>query len=183
MLKVLGVGLPRTGTATLAEALRILGFKTEHHPKDRFSLWEPSPMPSNNVDALVDMPAALYWRELLEDNTDCRNACKLILTVRDPETWWESVKWHISKIHQSASMEHICYSDDLHSLLFGCPYPAEYWYKRRFAEWHLLVTSGVASDRLLIMDIVGGDKWDKLCPFLEVEEPKAEWPWLNKKVV
>jgi hypothetical protein len=34
---------------------------------------------------------------------------------------------------------------------------------------------------LLEMDIIAGDGWDELCPFLRVETPEAPFPDLNKR--
>lgn len=180
MLKILGAGLPRTGTASLCEALKILGFTAIHHAPDRMPLF---PYHSNhlpvecyaNVDAVTDAPAAMYWRELYK-----HYRCKVILTVRDPDTWWESIKRHANQIRTSHDIEHIRYTEALHSLLFGVPQPCEYWYKRRLREHNDMVLGEVRHRDLLIMDIVGGDKWDVLCPFLQVEEPEAKWPWKNK---
>jgi hypothetical protein len=120
-----------------------------------------------------------YQTEILEASP----GCKAILTVRNEESWWESIKWHINTIHQSANLQHIYYSDLLHCLLFGTAYPHKYWYTRRAHEWNLRVCETVTSTHLLVLNIVGGDKWHKLCPFLGVDVPDAEWPWLNKKVV
>ena len=183
MLKILGAGLPRTGTRTLYAALRILGYKAIHHTPTRMPLFPSGAERAlvsaayADVDAVTDCPAALYWQELLSDNSELQ----IILTTRDVHTWWQSIKWHTYKIRQSADMEHIRYTDAMHGLLFGVAQPCEYWWKRRFIEHHHAVRSTVPSGRLLVLDIVGGDKWDVLCPFLGVKEPDTEWPWLNKR--
>lgn len=180
MLKILGAGMPRTGTKTLCEALKILGFDAIHHAPERMGLF---PIGQNNgwaafddVDAATDSPAAMYWRELYK-----QYQCKIILTVRDVDTWWESIKRHANQIRVSANIEHIRYTEALHSILFGTPVPCEYWYKRRFAEHNAFVRGGVRRRDLLVMDIVGGDKWEKLCRFLKIDEPVGvDWPWENK---
>jgi hypothetical protein len=178
VLKILGAGLPRTGTATLAEALRVLGFKTMHHGPGHVPLF-----PSSNqlwpqydgVDAVTDAPASMYWRELRRAYN-----CKIILTVRESFSWWESIKWHANQIRTGSDIEHIRYTEALHSILFGWPQPCEYWYTRRFAEHNAFVKGTVPADELLVMDIHRGDKWDVLCPFLDVPEPDVEFPWKNK---
>jgi hypothetical protein len=179
MLKILGAGLPRTGTATLCEALRVLGFNTVHHAPDRLPLFPPLGLTWKRYDyceAVTDAPASMYWRELRR-----AYGCKIILTVREPDNWWESIKWHANQIRTGENIEHIRYTETLHSLLFGCPMPSEYWYKRRFAEHNAFIKGTVPKDELLVMDIVGGDKWERLCPFLGVEVPNEEWPWRNRK--
>ena len=35
-------------------------------------------------------------------------------------------------------------------------------------------------DRLLVIDIVGGDGWEQLCPFLGVPIPEEPFPHSNK---
>jgi len=184
MLKILGVGLPRTGTATLAEALRILGFNTLHHAPERLNLDNltfDSFRCYDDVDAVVDVPAAHFFENILANNP----ACKAILTVRHTGRWWESIKWHIDKIHLSADVGHIRQADRLHSLLFGSPWPEEFLYKKAFERHNVCAKKWLvdACVPFLRMDIEAGDKWAKLCSFLGVEEPDAEWPWLNRKVL
>jgi hypothetical protein len=179
MLKVLGVGLPRTGTSSLAEALRILGYSTAHHAPERVPLY-PQPGETwrrwDDLDAVTDAPAAMYWREILQ----AYPSCKAILTVRDTDSWWASIKRHAYTIRQSGNTEHIVYTDQLHGLLFGTPHPQLYWYARRFHEHEQSVLTTVPYDRLLVMDIHAGDKWDVLCRFLGVPEPDVAFPWRNK---
>ncbi len=186
MLKILGVGLPRTGTSSLCEALRILGFNAIHHAPERLNLdnlTAESFRAYDDVDAVTDAPACSFYRELGERYP----GLQYILTVRDEESWWESIKWHINKIHASADLGHIRYSDQLHAWLFGNPYPNEYLYRRRFREHNEAVMQwvqeryGSGEGYLLVMDIHAGDKWDTLCPFLGVPIPDTEFPWLNKK--
>lgn len=182
MLKILGVGLPRTGTASLAAALEILGLKTLHHAKDRIGLW-PKDVDQDcwrafdDIEAAVDVPVCLYWEQLLKTYPTCR----VILTTRDAALWWESIKWHVNKIHQSDDLDHIRYSDELHALLFGCSYPQKYWYQRRFNEHVLTVYRQVPRHRLLVINITKGEKWEILCPFLGAKQPEANFPWENKK--
>lgn len=179
MLTILGAGLPRTGTASLVEALRILGYNAIHHEPERLPLFPTEGHTFNrydDVDAAADMPAAMYWRELRKAYN-----CKIVLTVRESFRWWESIKWHSNRIRTGADIEHIRYTEALHTLLFGSPMPSEYWYTRRFLEHNAFIKGTVPVGELLIMDIEAGDKWDKLCPFLNVSEPKEEFPWKNRK--
>jgi hypothetical protein len=180
MLKILGAGMPRTGTRTLCEALTILGYEAVHNPRN-LSLfpadgetwrlpWTPG--------AMADGSAVLYWAELATSYQ-----CKVILTVRNVESWWESIKRHTNAIRTGEQMEHIAYTDAFHGLLFGTPQPCKYWWQRRFEEHNLRVKAMIAADSLLVMDIVAGDKWDVLCPFLEKPEPGEEWPWRNKAIL
>lgn len=179
MLKIIGAGMPRTGTRTLCDALNLLGYTTSHNPQGMMPLYPGDDAalqpPAIIADAIADGPAVLYWEELV-----ATHQCKVILTVRDPNTWWESIKRHANTIHIGGNIWHIAQADAFHQLLFGVPYPNKYWWQRRFEEHNQRVRDTIPSDRLLVMDISGGDKWDKLCPFLGEPEPKAIWPWRNK---
>ncbi len=175
MLEILGAGFPRTGTRTLADALRIMKYNTIHHPEmPLFPTGAGIKLP--DTDAILDCPAVLYWEEIVE-----RYNPKVILTTREPNDWWESMKAHANTIRTGANMEHIQYSDALHGLLFGCAAPNEYWWKRRYEEHNEAVRRTIPAGRLLELDIVAGDKWNKLCPFLGEDTSKAEWPWRNRR--
>ncbi|KAF2727452.1 hypothetical protein EJ04DRAFT_517238 [Polyplosphaeria fusca] len=113
-LRVIGAGLPRTGTASFSEALAILLdgpvyhggtqiFNREPaHIKAWISCWEKTPIRNSkdhdhimkNVEeifdgyaATTDTPGAQFVPELLEKFPDA----KVICTVRDPEAWVKSM--------------------------------------------------------------------------------------------
>ena len=101
-LRVVGAGLPRTGTSSLKVALEhLLGRKCYHmsvipgHPFDLGPGWDRA-LAGETPDwdqllagyvAAVDWPASMFWRELSEANPDAL----VLLSVRDtPEAWWRS---------------------------------------------------------------------------------------------
>lgn len=100
-LRVIGAGLPRTGTATLKTALeRLVGAAPCYHMLELFehpehlAFWRDAA--NGDVDwptffegyaAAVDWPASQYWRELMDVYPDAH----VLLSVRDSaETWWRS---------------------------------------------------------------------------------------------
>src|SRR5215204_7036198 len=103
-LQVIGAGFGRTGTLSMREALVRLGFgpcahmrENFEHP-ERFAMWaevlrrkgtgEPidwCPLLAG-FRAIVDWPGAYFWREL----TAAHPNAKVILTVRDPDRWYQS---------------------------------------------------------------------------------------------
>lgn len=177
--------MPRTGTKTLWAALRVLGLNAIHHEPERVSLFPGADQLTvyyhrydayDDVDAVLDCPAAMYWKEIWRYHD-----CKIILTTRTTDDWWESIKWHTNQIRTGDNMSHIRYTDDLHGLLFGVATPQEYWWKRRYEEHNQAVRDVIPPGRLLEMDIVAGDKWETLCPFLGVQEPGIEWPWEHRR--
>lgn len=102
MLRVIGAGLPRTGTTTLKAALEILLGGTCYHmdeaverPGD-LERWyavvggDTSLLPAIVGDcvAAVDWPTAGYWPELAELHPDAL----ILLSVRDDaRAWWASM--------------------------------------------------------------------------------------------
>jgi len=103
-LKVIGAGLPRSGTNSLSEALDLLGFRT-HHMK--YLVMDPSlcqkwadlttdlkpASPSHfdsifttRFDATVDFPSSYHWEALAETYPEA----KVILSVRSAEGWAKS---------------------------------------------------------------------------------------------
>jgi hypothetical protein len=95
-LQVVGAGVGRTGTHSLKEALeRLLGGPC-HHMVEVFSHPEQVPLWTDAIEgrtvdwgqlmegyvAQVDWPGASFWRELLD--------ALVILSVRDPATWYTS---------------------------------------------------------------------------------------------
>jgi hypothetical protein len=101
-LEVIGAGFGRTGTMSLKVALEELGYgpcyhmvKLFEHP-NHVERWEAS-VRGEPVDweemfvgyrATVDWPGAAFYKELSERYLEAR----VILTVRDPERWYESAR-------------------------------------------------------------------------------------------
>ncbi|MEU4420827.1 sulfotransferase family protein [Actinoplanes sp. NPDC024001] len=107
MLQVIGVGFARTGTTSLRSALDVLGFGPCYHMLDvmsdpqRVRQWldiARGAAPDWNrvfggFRSAVDWPVAAYWREL----ADAFPEAKLVLTVRDPDAWYDSARNTIFK--------------------------------------------------------------------------------------
>jgi hypothetical protein len=100
-MKIIGAGLPRTGTSSLKAALDRLGFGPTYHMfelmqhPEHIERWRPV-MSGDSLDwgrvfagydSAVDFPASIYWQELAEAYPEA----KVILTVRDPRRWHKSI--------------------------------------------------------------------------------------------
>ena len=95
-MKVICAGLSKTGTKTLAKALRILGYTVydyfEHrdvHADEWFAIYCEGKAPDftamyKDVDAVTDIPAATWFQEIHE----AFPAAKVILSLRDNEEVW-----------------------------------------------------------------------------------------------
>ena len=99
-MQVIGAGFGRTGTLSLKQALEELGFGPCYHMQEvgrrpsHVRLWLDYAETGNarwdelfeSFESGVDYPVANVWAELADHYPDAR----VILTVRDPERWWES---------------------------------------------------------------------------------------------
>jgi hypothetical protein len=198
-MKVLGVGLGRTGTLSLHRAFQLLGLKSLHYDQVRLrdivdgSNSHPNFRRYDDVDAVTDIPTAYFYRELLETYPEC----KAVLTVRDVDSWWESSIRHndqdpvaepslwgrvFARISatEAARLERHRFKTQLRNYVYGSAVPREFLYKRKFLEYNERVVADIAPDRLLLMNIVAGDGWDKLCPFLGVPIPAEPFPYENR---
>jgi hypothetical protein len=211
-LDVIGAGLGRTGTLSLHAALERLGFAPcEHmtncftHPQ-RFALWpeaarrkragEPidwRPLFSG-YRATVDWPGAYFWRELVAAHP----AAKVILTVRDPQRWYDSARATIYAASQARTATpgaRLLYrllgwanpragngfrtvKETVWDGTLGGRFEDRDEAIRIFEEHHREVVATVPSERLLVFDVKAG--WEPLCAFLGVPVPAGEpFPHVN----
>jgi hypothetical protein len=198
MLKVIGAGLGRTGTHSLHLALETLGLRSIHFDQERLNdvLFGANQAPDfrryDDVDAVTDVPAAFFYHELLEAYPDA----KVVLTVRDIEEWWESIRHHFT-IHPITNQTRLkfrlahklgidrwvwkeapfdAFRRHLRQNVYGSSLPREFLYKKRYVEHNDQVVATVAPQRLLVMNISAGEGWEKLCPFLGLPIPDAPFP-------
>jgi hypothetical protein len=196
LLKLIGAGFGRTGTLSLKSALERLGFGPCHHMielvdnAEQTALWlriardETADWDAvyRGYQATVDWPGARFWRQL----TAHFPTAKVILTVRDPQRWYESAA---ESIYQAAiapapadpvmaRMRQIVrdvvwdgeftgrFSDREHAI-------------RVFDEHNEAVRREIPLDRLLVFEV--GQGWEPLCEFLRVPTPDEPFPHTNDR--
>jgi hypothetical protein len=192
-LHVIGAGLSRTGTLSLKVALEQLGFAPCQHmldivAADSFALWTEAMRGRIGWDealgdarAIVDFPAYQVWRQLAELHPDAR----VILTVRDPQSWAESMR---STIVSDAGLAYFDLAPPHVRSFFACSRHFELLAERRddpdgladlFRRHNQQVIDGVAPERLLRFH--PRDGWGPLCRFLGVAEPDRPFPRTNER--
>ncbi|MEM1320989.1 MAG: sulfotransferase family protein [Bacteroidota bacterium] len=185
--KVFGIGFHKTGTTSLAAALRILGYDTIHGDPineppygdegrsliariDKGNFRLPT---IEHYDAFTDNPYFSIWKEL----DKAYPGSQFILTIREEEQWINScVKYykgrrrrpmriwmfggHADPSVSEAAQQHwrSTYRQHNHSIL-------EYFKDR--------------PQDLLVLDITKGEGWSKLCPFLGQTIPEVAFPREN----
>jgi len=83
--KIFCIGLPKTGTRSICEALRILDYKTIHYPKPLGAIL--------GYEAAGDISVAVNWK-FLNQVYPCST---FILTLRDTKTWHRSTSRHFAE--------------------------------------------------------------------------------------
>ncbi len=206
-LKVIGAGFGRTGTLSLKVALEELGFGPCYHMTEVFSnpehiaYWvaatEGKPVDwrdlLKNYQATVDWPACTFYEELMHTYPDA----KVLLTVRNPESWYKSVSSTIYLISRraigspfTAFIGSLLFPDRLrvgrmiNTLIWQKTFDGKFEdkeYALAVFQRHIEeVKKNVPPDKLLIYGVKQG--WGPLCAFLGVEIPRDKpFPHLNER--
>ena len=187
---IFGIGLQKTGLTSLRFALKKLGFRTRQFPRDleMFQLLISGnyqiPL-FNRYDAVMDLPIPVFYPQFDKEYPNS----KFILTIRKRNEWLDSIKrnfqWQNNQFpnfrNQSKSYK-IEYANYVDLCTYGCVYFNEKRFNYVY-ETHFKNTLRYFRDRpndLLVMDVCGGDGWDILCPFLDKQKPKEDFPHENK---
>ncbi|MEL0601840.1 MAG: sulfotransferase [Planktothrix rubescens PR222] len=164
--KVFGIGLSKTATASLIQAMRILGYKSKHY------LLNPD-VDILEHEFLGDMPIQTRYKEYDKKYP----GSKFILTVRDQKSWLRSCMNHFrSPVRNKNSLQYKYrieqtgidgYDEDVFSKTYDQHIESiKEYFKQREGD-------------LLILDICGGEGWGQLCAFLGKEIPKQPFPKIH----
>ncbi len=194
-LRVVGAGLPRTGTSSLTSALeQLLGGRIAHmstipgHPFDLGAGWNQAladdmPVWDQLLDgfvAAVDWPASLFWHELSAAYPEAL----VLLSLRDnAKTWWQSANQTILPVARLALAPNWTEGRGLVDLLerftgskeWDDPATLMAAYERHNAT----VQQAMPRHRLLVWHAIEG--WEPLCRALDVPVPEQPFPWTNRR--
>lgn len=174
--KILGIGLGRTGTTSLADALRVLGYSVVHCPRSLDQI--------DKHEASNDLTVASRFKELDQKYP----GSKFILTLRNYDSWMASCLWHYRKhwgVDKFPEPARRFVMDSEHKIYGASAGPKIQPVDimdgaLRHLESVLLYFRDRMSD-LLIMDIARGDGWERLCSFLGKPVPAEPFPHSNKR--
>jgi len=194
-VKVIGVGVGRTGTYSLKLALERLGLGPCHHmeevlqnPAAQVPLWSAALQGRADWAAIyrgynstVDWPTAGFFREL----NAAYPSAKFILTHRSAESWVQSFS---ATIFQVLSGE-VAGPPQLKPLLeMAGGVIAKTGFRkgideaalaRAFTAHNDAVKAAISADRLLVYQVKEG--WAPLCAFLGLPEPAEPFPRSNDR--
>ncbi len=174
-MKVFGIGLNKTGTKTLGECMRILGYRNTSFDPELLRAWEKHDLEpifrvSDRFDSFEDWPWPLMYKEFDERYP----GSKFILTTRrDPETWFESLCRHADMTGPTEARR-IAYG-------FEMPHGRKDHHIRLYLG-HIASVTGYFRSRpgqLLEVCWETGSGWTALCGFLGIPKP-PEIPFPHK---
>lgn len=208
-MKVIGAGYGRTGTKSLKVALELLGFNQCYHmielvqnPKG-VQFWEAASQGKfvnwdalfKGYQAIVDFPGCCFYQELIKYYPEA----KVILTLRDPQVWYESSLSTIYKagpqgFEKLLMMLKLPFSAKHRQIIrvFGLANQV-YWQGefqgkfqdrayaiKQFQQHTETVKQIVPPERLLVYEVKQG--WEPLCRFLNLPVPADQpFPHLNQR--
>jgi len=167
--KVFGIGLSRTGAQTLNDSLELLGYRSHFVVvHDDFESLLPL------YDAFTHFPLVEKYVEL-----DRRfPGSKFILTVREQEDWLRSVEYRLSlSVGNTAPatlglMKRVYGSETFDRDLFSAAYDRYHNEVKQYFEGR--------EGALLLLNLCGGEGFEKLCPFLGKSIPDESFPHSKK---
>ena len=142
-----------------------------------------SPRVYEKADAVVDMPGAFFFEEILEAFPEC----KVILSLRNEESWIESfvnqlqlveaAKSKLERMSPTMMKFRYIYRSYLNAFYGSNNTKSTYVLRKRFRIHNDRVRSVVPPEKLLIYNVKQG--WKPLCDFLGCEIPNLEFPHEN----
>ena len=195
-MKLIGASFPRMGTLSTKAALEQLGlgpcyhFLTQFERPQDVDVWQAA-AEGKPVDwtalfadfqSVVDWPASLFYKQFMAMHPEA----KVLLNVRDPEAWYESMLKTVYLASQAGlsappesvlgrmgrMIDTLAWQPLFHGRFEDKPYALSV-----FERHNQEVQVYVPADRLLVWEVTEG--WKPLCRFLDIQEPDTPFPRLN----
>ena len=185
-VRVVGAGLGRTGTTSLAAALEtLLGdrcyqMQTVFEKPEDVAGWRDAirGRPPDWVEwftgcsAIVDWPAASFYREI----ADAFPEALVVLSTRDPEAWWKSASQTIFPATLASDGPWREMMDELFARRFTNELGDRGACIAAYERHNDAVRSSIPRDRLL--EWRAGEGWEPLCVRLGTAVPAEPFPHL-----
>lgn len=183
--RIFGIGMQRTATTSLHEALSALGFDSFHWGRGE------APMIYHEMKkqgrshtleqwyALSDTPIPLLYKEL----DKAYPGSKFILTIRDEQKWLKSVEalWDYKRNPMRSIWDKYPFSHYIHTVTYGRrdfdPQTFLERYRRHNAEVRAYFKG--RDEDLLVMDMERGAGWVPLAGFLGRPIPGTPYPCVD----
>jgi hypothetical protein len=206
-MKLIGAGMPRTGTLTQKMSLEMLGLGPCYHmvnvlaDLEQAELWDQALAGEprweeifNGFQSTVDWPGGYFYRELAEFYPDA----KVLLSVRDPESWERSMRQTVWSVRNGESLIRLLSSAQacvnpqwrgFLKMIDGLLWQGEGTFAgvntepqqmiERMERHNAEVQATIPPERLLVWKVTDG--WEPLCEFLGVPVPGVPVPHINDR--
>ncbi|MFE6684875.1 sulfotransferase family protein [Streptomyces sp. NPDC057743] len=183
--KVFCLGLSRTGTRSVAEALRTLGHHVLHYPSDRAALDTlhrgDARFPHlDHCAGLADITVVPYYPQL----DRLWPGSRFVLTLRDEDDWLRSCRTHWARhpVDTTPTTEKARIKLEVKRFLRAAVYGGYDFHEDRFRTVHRHHVDAVRryfagrDDDLLLLRPCAGEGYERLAPFLGVPTPPGPFP-------
>jgi hypothetical protein len=182
--KVFGIGLNKTGSNSLHNALQMLGFQSVHYSCSTGNIKEI--IRQNHLRGVKLLTGIERYQAFSDWNRPDTNhlfkqldrqypGSKFILHTRELEAWLSSREQHVRRTPNLGELQK--------------RFPKSSWYQIDKDAWRqerqvlyddVFEYFGDRPEDLLVLDIPAGDGWEKLCPFLGRSLPSEPFPFENR---
>jgi len=176
-VKIFCIGLNKTGTISLHQALTAMGFTSLHWGGQASragverAIREGKPMLEylGDYDAYSDIQRLSTSFDVLDEQYP---GSRFILTTRPVDGWIDSRRRHVERNRERKARGE--YDGTFLEI------EPDRW-RAQFAEHHARVAAYFdGRDDLLVMRVTEGDGYDVLCPFLDAPVPRTPFPWAHR---
>jgi hypothetical protein len=170
---VINLGLPKTGTSSLQKALKKLGWKNILHGISRFIH-----MPFDSVTDIIEKHEGcleIYGVFPFHDLISRFPQAYYINTIRDFDSWLNSCAYQFNERRKVSSL-----TLSYRLKRFG----KQYYDEQNFRNWYEQYIKDIKQHthiRILDIDIIKGEGYEKLCPFLGCDILDEEFPIRNMR--
>ncbi|POS76378.1 hypothetical protein DHEL01_v205222 [Diaporthe helianthi] len=191
--QILVLGMPRTGTQSIGQALGLIGYKNAYHmttvgPHGHHDKWvagleakfegkgpafakEDFDEIFEGFDVASDIPSSIFYQELMTAYPEAH----IILTTRNEDAWFESMSKTLHIAYVQAKAEPSKLAKLYHEHLWGSDFLANGRAAFRQHNEGVLSAARQLGREVLVFDPSMG--WESLCPFLGKSVPSGvEYP-------
>lgn len=182
LTKFIVCSLPRTGTKSVVQMMKQLGFGTNHAPGPTYEAFMTS---RHDVEVMADTP--LYQPSVVQSIVDRSDETKFIYIDKTARAWVDSmvkvnlIQGYLSSVNLvnggTASPHNQTDYDAMHEVLESDEFN-EKDAIAAFVRHKAKIESIVPDGRLLVYNFSQG--WGPLCKFVGKEVPEGRIPHLNK---
>jgi len=187
---IIGIGLPRTGTSSLREAMRILGYRVQGDP---YNARRMRRLADGDLAGAIRHDTAQRYTYLSEPYYGwapqvVAAGWRAIITTRELGPWKASLTAYTRRKPRGVRPEWLRPRTSaqriLRSMAFGgrppIVSPTAAWSSHLALAWRCLRD---CPEQVLVLDVCGGEGWEPLCEWLGVPVPDVLFPWRNARRV